>query len=265
MRIYSIIALVAFFLQGCGIPQSHAEFDKTPEAEFLKATINKLVDRQYTAIESLMDARVQQSDIRGALEQLGSIVPGETPTHLEPVAWNFVKTASTMSGSTTSRSANVAIEYTYPGPKWVVASASLSGEPGQFRIVSFNVEPLSAPLSELNAFTLKGKSPTHVLFVLFPAIACAISVYAFVRCLRTKGLKRKWLWSIFTLVGFGAFSLNWTNGELIISFLHFNFLSAAFMRSGWLGPWVITFSIPVGALVFLWKQRTSANHSAAVV
>jgi hypothetical protein len=264
MRIYSLIALIAMFLQGCGIPQSPNEFDKTPEAELLKATVNKLVSHEYTTIESLMDPRVQQSDIKQALEQLRSIVPVGAPTHLEPVAWNFVKTASTTSGSSASRSANVAIEYTYPGPKWIVASASLSGEPGQFRIVSFNVEPLAAPLSELNAFTLKGKSAAHYLFVLLPTIACIISVYAFVRCLRTKGLKRKWLWSLFTLVGVGAFSMNWTSGAIFMNILHFNFLSAAFMRSGWLGPWVVTFSIPVGALVFLWKHRTTVTPPAEV-
>ncbi len=167
-----------------------------------------------------------------------------------------------MNGGSSSRSANVAIEYTYQGPKWVVASASLSGEPGQFRIVAFNVEALPAPLSELNAFTLKGKSALHYLFLLLPAAACAISIYAFVRCIRTKGLKRKWLWALFTLFGFVAFSLNWTNGAVFVNPLHFNFLSAAYMRNGWLGPWVVSFSTPVGALVFLWKQRTTVTLSA---
>jgi len=264
MRIYSLIALIAMLLQGCGIPQSANEFDGTPEAEFLKATVNKLVGNEYTSIQSMLDPRVQQSDIKQALEQLRSIVPVGAPIHLEPVAWNYVRTAGTTSGSSASRTANVAIEYTYPGPKWVVASASLSGEPGQFRIMSFNVEPLAAPLSELNAFTLKGKSAAHYLFVLLPTIACIISVYAFVRCLRTKGLKRKWLWSLFTLVGFGAFSMNWTSGAIFVNVLHANFLSAAYMRSGWLGPWVITFSIPVGALVFLWKHRITAPLPAEV-
>lgn len=262
MRLYPLIALAIMLLQGCGIPQSSAEFDKTPEASFLNATVNQLVAHDYAAIESLMDSRVQQSDIQQALDRLRSTIPAGAPTRSEPVAWNFVKTTSTTSGVSSSRSANVAIEYTYPGPKWVVASASLSGEPGQFRIVSFNVEALPAPLSELNAFTLKGKSPLHYLFLLLPATACMISVHAFVRCLRTKGLKRKWLWALFTLVGFVAFSINWTNGAMFMEVLHFHFLSAAYMRTGWLGPWIVTFSIPVGALVFLWKHRAAAALSA---
>jgi hypothetical protein len=152
--------------------------------------------------------------------------------------------------------------HTYPGPKWVVASASLSGEPGEFRIVAFNVEPLPAPLSELNAFTLKGKSAAHYIFLLLPAADCVISIYAFVRCLRTKRLRRKWLWALFTLVGVVAFSINWTSGAVYVEPLRFSILGAGYMRNGWLGPWVISFYIPVGALAFLWKQRIATATKA---
>jgi hypothetical protein len=255
MRIYPLIVVVTLLLQACGVPQSPAEFDKTSEAQFLKATVNRLVAHDYSSIESKMDERVHQANIAQALERLSSSVPTSVPIKLEPVAWNFFKTTSSLNGGTTQRTANVAIEYTFPDSKWVVASATLSGEPGSFRIVSFNVEPLPAPLSEMNAFTLKGKSVMHYLFLLLTAAAVAVTVFAFVRCLRTKGVKRKWLWALFTLVGVVAFSINWSSGAVSVDMLRFNFLSAGYMRSGWLGPWGITFCIPVGALVFLWKYR----------
>lgn len=260
MRLYPLIVLVAILLQGCGIPQSPADFERTPEAQFLEATMSQLVAHDYATIESMMDSRVHQPDLQEALDRLRSTVPVETPIHKEPVAWNFTKTTSTMNGSSSSRNANVAIEYTYPGSKWVVASASLSGEPGQFRIISFNVEAIPAPLSQTNAFTFEGKGAVHYLFLLCAIAACGTSIFAFVRCLRTKGLKRKWLWAIFTLIGFVAFSINWTNGAIFMNALHFNFLSAACVRNGWVGPWYVTFCIPVGALTFLWKQRTAAAH-----
>lgn len=260
---YLLIAVVVLLLQGCGIPQSPADFDKTPEAQFLNLTVDRLVESDHAAIEASMDPRVQQADIRQAVDRLRALVPVGAPTHAEPVAWNFVKTASSESGGGSSRLANVAIEYTYLGPKWVVASASLSGEPGSFRIVSFNIEPIPAPLSEMNAFTLKGKGAVHYLFVLLPLVACAVSVYAFVRCLRTKGLKRKWLWALFTLVGFAAFSMNWSTGAVSVNALYFSLFSAACARQGWLGPWAVTFSIPVGALIFLWKHRKAAVSAAA--
>ncbi len=242
------------------MPQSSSEFEKTPEAIFLKATVNKLVAHDYDSIESLIDKRVHQSDIKQVLERTRSMVPDGVPTHLEPAAWRLFKITSTANDGNSSRGTSVAIEYTYPGPKWVIFSANLSGEPDNLRILSFNIERIAAPLSEQNDFTLSGKSVVHYLFLLFTAAAFTISIYAFIRCLRTKGLKRKWLWSFFTLVGFVAFSMNWTTGAVFVNFLRFDFFSAACMRDGWLGPWTITFSIPLGALLFLWKHRTSVTR-----
>jgi hypothetical protein len=51
-------------LQGCGIPQSLANFDKIPEAQLLKIMLNQVVENGHPAIESAMDPRVQQADIR---------------------------------------------------------------------------------------------------------------------------------------------------------------------------------------------------------
>lgn len=234
MRIHSLILVLALFLEACGIPQSSSDFDKTPEAQYLKATVDKLVAHDYPSIESQMDDRVHQSDARQVLERLASMVPAETPTKFEPVAWNIVKKISAADSGSSSRTANVAIEYSFSDSKWLVASATLSGEPDAFRILAFNIEPLSAPLAELNAFTLKGKSILHYVFLLLTVSAFGVSVLAFVRCVRTPGIKRKWLWAIFTLLGLVAFTLNWSNGAVSIDVLHFNLLAPAMhVQAGW--------------------------------
>ena len=261
MRIQSLIVVLALLLEACGIPQSSADFDKTPEAQYLRATVDKLVAHDYQSIESQMDERVHQSDARQALERLASVVPTETPTKFEPVAWSFVKKISAADTGSGSRTANVAIEYTFSGSRWLVASATLSGEPGAFRILAFNLESLSAPLAELNAFTFKDKGVLHYLFFLLTVSALGVSAFAFVRCVRTPGIKRKWLWAIFTLFGVVAFTLNWSNGAVSVDVLRFNLLSAGYARAGWLGPWGITFCIPLGALIFLWKFRKPAPAS----
>ena len=259
MRIPSLILCLALLLQACGIPQSSADFDKTPEAQYLMATVRQLVAHDYASIESQMDDRVHQADARQALERLAATVPAGAPVKFDPVAWNFVKNVSAANSGGSSRTANVAIEYTFPDSKWIVASATLSGEPGSFRILAFNVEPLPAPLAELNAFTFKGKTITHYVFLLLTLCAFGTSAYAFVRCIQTPGIKRKWLWAIFTLVGLVAFSINWSSGAISVDAFRFNLLSAGFIRAGWLGPWGVTFCIPIGALVFLWRFRTTTR------
>lgn len=257
MRIHPVVLLVALLLQACGLPPSREEFDKTPEAQYLMATVERLVARDHAAIESQMDERVHQPDVRSALLRLANLVPPGAPQRLEPVAWAVHQHAAPGAGGP-SRTAHVAIEYAFADSRWIVASATLSGEPGAFRMLAFNVEPISAPVAELNAFTLQGKGLAHAAHLLLALCAFGVSAYAFVRCVRTRGLKRKWLWAAFTLVGVGSFTLNWSSGAFSAEVLRFGLPSAGFARAGWVGPWTITFGVPVGALAFLWTARRRA-------
>src|SRR5437879_4511518 len=104
MRIRLIFILTVFLLHACGVPQSPAQFDKTPEAQYLKATVDRLVARDFMSIESQMDERVHQADARQALERLASVVPAGPPLKLDPVAWNFFKSTSSANGGVNSRS-----------------------------------------------------------------------------------------------------------------------------------------------------------------
>ena len=259
MRFRAVFSTLLLVLAACGIPQTPEAFDKTAEALFLRGVVDKLAARDFSSIEALLDPKLVEPDVRGALERTAAILPSEAIAGVAPVGWNvFVSTGG-------SRSASVAAEYSYPSSKWFVISAQLTGEPGSFQILRLNVEPIPAPMSQLHAFTFNGKGVVHYAFFLATLAAFALSIYAFVSCLRTKGLRRKWLWAIFTLIGFCAFTLNWSSGAVSINPLSFNLFSAAFLRAGWAGPWGLTFCIPVGALVFLWKHRNavSAEPTAA--
>jgi len=255
MHLTAALLLLSVMLTSCGIPQTPEDFNKTPEATFLRSIVDRLSARDFPSIESQLDPKLVEPDIRAALERTATALPSASVQSVQPVAW-FVGTSSNG-----PRSATVAAQYAYPDSKWFVVSAQLTGDPASFQILRFNIEPLPASMEEIHAFTFSGKGPVHYAFVVLALAACAVSLYAFVRCLRTKGIRRKWLWCIFTLLGFCAFTLNWTSGAVSINPLSFNVFSAGLMRPGWLGPWGLTFCIPLGALVFLWKHR---NGSSAV-
>jgi hypothetical protein len=251
MRHLPFALLLAALLQACGVPKSDDEFFATAEAQFLEATARKLAARDFASIKALMDDRVQQADIDQALERLARSLPPGNPVATEAVDWRHFTKKGFAGDGPTLRTAAVAVQYTYEANQWVVASATLSGEPGAFQILAFNVEPLPAPLSEIHALTLKGKGPLHYLFSLLALTSVGVVLFAFVRCVHTPGLKRKWLWVIFTLFGFAAFTLNWTNGTTSFQLVHINLIGFGLSRQGWLGAWELTFALPVGALVFL--------------
>ncbi len=78
--------------------------------------------------------------------------------------------------------------------------------------------------------------------------------------IRTKIGKRKWLWIVFIPFGFGRLSFNWTTGRVLFNPLsvHFQLLGAAAVKHGLYAPWIISISVPLGAIVFLIRRKRLA-------
>lgn len=106
----------------------------------------------------------------------------------------------------------------------------------------------------VNYFTVAGKGPLHFVWLAAMLAAVATSLTAFVLILRTRGLKRKWLWAIGSLVSFVSFSMNWTSGAVAVFPLTFVLLGASGLRGGLLAPWIMTFAIPIVAIAFLIRR-----------
>ena len=210
------------------------------------------MSKDFSYIETVLDPELQIADVRGALAKTAEYFLREKPTSIKFLGWSFEKVMGQ------ARRTNLTVEYGYGNSQWVLVTAQLRGEPGEFRIWGFHVQKLPKSLSELNAFTFSGKGWIHCFFIFAMALAFGITVYALMLCVRTAGLRRKWLWVLFILFGVCAFSLNWTTGEFKVAVLHFNLFSAAAMRSGFAGPWILTYCVPVGAMVFLSKRRGMA-------
>lgn len=59
------------------------------------------------------------------------------------------------------------------------------------------------------------------------------------------------------LVAFGAVSINWSTGDLHFRLLHVTLLGAALEHSiGGYGPWFVTISLPIVAIIFLIRRRS---------
>jgi hypothetical protein len=53
----------------------------------------------------------------------------------------------------------------------------------------------------------------------------------------------------------GKLIVNWTTGELGFSLLSFQLFSASFIRASDFDPWLVSVSLPLGALVFLAQRK----------
>ena len=80
------------------------------------------------------------------------------------------------------------------------------------------------------------------------------SLYALVLCVRTRLRGKKWLWIVAILLGVGALSVNWTTGQWNFQPAYVQLLSASATASPY-GPWVISVSVPLGAILFVLRRK----------
>jgi hypothetical protein len=109
-------------------------------------------------------------------------------------------------------------------------------------------------LAEANAFQLAGKPPKHYLVLAAAVISCLISLGTALVLART-AMPRRWLWAFVALLGYGQFSLNWSTGEVGTALLRVQLFGAGFVRFGIVSPWIVSFSLPLGAAYALWRRQ----------
>jgi hypothetical protein len=137
------------------------------------------------------------------------------------------------------------------GNRWAIAVISLQPVGDKTWIAGIQVIPFDHSPVTANALTLEGKGAIQYAWLAAMVVAVLISLIAFVMILLTRGLRLKWLWAIGSLVSFVSFPLNWTTGETGFSPISFLLLGAGGFQASPLAPWIMTFAIPIVALVFL--------------
>jgi hypothetical protein len=219
--------------------------------------VSDLRARRFESVEKNLAGGLQGQDHSAVFVKMADFFPDEEPTVVSAVEYYF-------NTGTSGTRYDIAYEYKF-SHGWVLAEFEWVRANGQLRIATFNVYPMKQSLEEQNAFTLRGKGLSQFLALIMGALALSISVTALVKCIRVRGLRRKWLWIIFILIGFGTYSVNWNTGAWHIFFLRFQLMSfSAFALAG--SPWTVSVSVPVGAVIFLEKlrRRRSGQELGAV-
>jgi len=130
------------------------------------------------------------------------------------------------------------------------------------KLLNFDCQKLSHRLQDTNAFTFKGKIPSHYIMLTLTALTPLLILLTFIRCMR-QPIKAKWLWLTFILVGLITISMNWTSGAIEITLLHAQILGASIFRGNMFSPWIITFSLPIGAALYWPFERIITKPTAS--
>jgi hypothetical protein len=219
-----------------------SKFSSPQDQATARAYLDQIHARDFSAVERDIDPSLQTPGLRDMLEKMAGLPPVGEPTSVKIVGAQRTQ----MPGEVT---VNTTFEYEFAG-RWFIENLAIKTKNGTKTIVGLHVSPEKASLEALNHFTLSGKSAAQYAALTSAIVAALLTIYAAGRCIGTKNLKRKWLWIIFILVGFGAWSTDWTSGEIGFNLLSLQLLSAG-ASSQFYGPWIITAGLPVGAILFL--------------
>lgn len=246
----TVLALVA--LTACSQEELLQKFSSPEDQATAKSYIDHLRARNFDQIEKALDSSIRTADIRDRLEKMAALLPNQEPTSVKVVGAHSFSTPD-------AKTVNTTFEYNF-GEKWLLANVAVREKQGTKTIVGFNVNPMSQSLEAQNRFTLVGKSANHYSVLTAAIGVTLLTLYALVICVKTKFPKRKWLWVLFILVGFGKLAINWTTGEWSVAPLSVQLFSAAAMAPLY-GPWTVAVSLPLGAIVFLFLKRSRLEQA----
>lgn len=122
--------------------------------------------------------------------------------------------------------------------------------------VSFELlgKPVNDELISDSEFSLSDKTFFEYFFLFVVFLVPAFILYTFILCLRLKFEKRSF-WLIFVLLGFIQYDMNWATGRLGLRPIAMVFFGSQFYHGPDFTPWVLSTSVPIGAVLFYWKRR----------
>jgi hypothetical protein len=194
-----------------------------------------------------MRADVRPQATPETFKQMFAEIPGGTPGKPVLVGYNYFAS----SGST---QAWVSLQYEFPG-EYVLVQAGVDSTTADSLLYALHIERLPDALERLNAFTLRSKSWRHYLFLVLALAVPSFITFALVQCARTSFPRRKWMWMLFVALGYGQFTMNWTTGEVRSLPISIQLLGAGAQTASPYAPWLVSFSAPLGALIFLYQRR----------
>lgn len=214
--------------------------------------------------QSLLAPEINTPETAAQLARLRTILPKEPPTGVKVVNHTVQKM---LNAGETLETQEL---FEFKDRKALVSARlhrATSAEP--WKAQGFHVRVFTPAELEVNAFSSKGKTLGQFAFLVATIASPLLMIAALVKVVRRKGLRRKWLWGILAFVGLFSFQMNWTTGGVVANWLTVQIIGAGVMTAApGLAPWVLTFALPVGALLILagvWANpaRAKASEKAA--
>jgi hypothetical protein len=244
---FALVALLTFLVSGCSVQALLDAASRSPEARFARDTAAFVLQKDTSALLQRMPHEIRERATPAELEKLYAEVPPGLPGEPTLVGYNYF---SSPSGKQTL----VSFQYPFPN-QYVLVQVGLASTEAQPTLYYIHIERLPDALERLNAFVLRGKSLKHYIFLSLAIATTTFTLIVLVLCARTRLPRRKWLWMILVALGCGQFTINWTTGDIATRLVSVQLMGSGAAAAGPYAPWLVSFSLPVGAFLFIYRRR----------
>jgi hypothetical protein len=243
--IFSLLLLA--MISGCD--QSARMERRNPEdVALVKSYFELLRGGHADQVEDLVDPSVRDSLPSSTFDAVVATIPQETPSSVKVVAVE----SRCNEGSCQEA---IVLEYRYSADR-LVFNLALLKENGHMSIMGMHLTHIPDSFMEENRFTLLNKGPSQYFILSLGIVITLFSLYVLALCISARIGPRKWVWAAFILVGFTKLAVNWTTGELRFDFPAIVLLWVDAIPVEY-GPWTLSISLPLGAILFLVLYRKS--------
>ncbi len=212
--------------------------------------LDKMADGDVAAVIARLEESQRTPDPTNALNLMAGAFPHRPPEQVRLVGYGTTK-VNPMRGLNTETS-DVWFESNYAATTWVLTNVVIRRvDGGDWRIAGLHIQSLPASIAVVNGFSFWDMGFVQYAFLLAMAAVAATTMAALVAWFRRRRrIRRRWWWLLAILVGAFRISINWITGAVAVQALTVQLLSFSASRDG-IRPWVLSFSIPAGAIAFL--------------
>jgi hypothetical protein len=243
-----VVIATVLLLAGCDQQALMDRMVPKEDVTYAESLIARFPAHDYDGIIAELDPGVVRENTRAKLTEMAALFPAETPLSTHVVGWSRTMTNDDPAVT------RITLEYQY-SRTWLLAQLVLKKQGTNTIVDSVYVQPIRDSLEHVNRFTFEGRSAKYYAFFALTIAVPLFVLYALIACIRTPMPRRKWLWVLFMLVGVVRLNLDWTTGAVSLMPLYFLLLGSAAFKSGVAGAWVLSTSLPLGAILFMLRRR----------
>jgi hypothetical protein len=223
----------------------------SPSEQGLATEITEAItDKSFEKLRPFASSYLTESSFVASLSQMTWFVPAK-PTSIEPF---FVE----MGNKDGQALKYIRFELIFPTGQKSILNLYIGKDNGTEQIFGLNFQDAAA-IQKKNEFTLQNRSVIDFVF-LFLSVGVVIVILAMALVCVILRPKRWILWLIFILQGFSIFDLNWASDKVSFEPFRILMLGGSVSKGGLeYSPWLVDFSIPIGAILFFLKFRSQIH------